>query len=237
MKKKRVIRVVGPFLACLVGAALSVRVCAAAVNPLKNTYCNPIDIPYNFWEVRNGQAYREGADPDMVLYKGEFFLFSSHAGGYWWSSDMRDWHLVIPTGLDLVKYAPGVMAIGDTMYYTSSEGGRMYRTTDPKGGVWTNIWNGINESQVASTGDPNLFLDDDGRVYCYNGLGPNGSIGVIEFNPNKNMTTIGSRTTLIHSDTLNMGSRTGAMRTWTSTTRIGPGLKRDICGNTTINIT
>ena len=205
MGKMHGFRMVGSFLICMVGAALSGGVSAAPVNPLKNTYCNPLDIPYNFWEVRNGQAYREGADPDMVVYKGDFFLFSSHAGGYWWSSDMRDWHLVIPTGLDLVKYAPGVVAIGDTMYYTSSEGGRMYKTTDPKGGVWTNIWNGINESLVASTGDPNLFLDEDGRVYCYNGLGPNGSIGVIEFDPHKSMTKIGDRTTLIHSDTLHHG--------------------------------
>jgi hypothetical protein len=195
----------GAFLAYAAGLAVPGKIVAAPANPLKDTYCNPIDIPYNFWEVRNGQGYREGADPDMVLYKGEFFLFSSHGGGYWWSSDMHDWHLVIPTGLDLVKYAPAVTVIGNTMYYTSSEGGRMYSTSDPKGGAWTDIWQGMDAGIANSGGDPNLFVDGDGRAYLINGIGPNGSIGVVELDPAKNLTRKGGGTTLIRSDTLHHG--------------------------------
>jgi hypothetical protein len=191
--------------ACAAALAVHGGAMAAAPNPLKGTYCNPIDLPYNFWEVRNGQGYREQADPDMVVYKGEFFLFASHAGGYFWSTDLHDWHLVIPQGLDLVKYAPAVTVIGNTMYYTSSEGGRMYSTTDPKGGVWTDIWQGMDASVANSGGDPNLYTDDDGRVYLINGLGPNGSIGVVELDKNKNLTRTGPATTLIHSDTLHHG--------------------------------
>jgi hypothetical protein len=195
----------GGVLACAAGLIVPGKGAAAPVNPLKDTYCNPIDIPYNFWEVRNGQGYREGADPDMVLYKGEFFLFSSHGGGYWWSSDMKDWHLVIPTGLDLVKYAPAVTVVGNTMYYTSSEGGRMYSTNDPKGGVWTDIWKGMDAGIANSGGDPNLFSDDDGRVYLINGIGPYGSIGWVEMDPAKNMTRKANTANCIRSDTLHHG--------------------------------
>lgn len=202
---KKPSHIAGAFLVCAAGIAFPGKTKAAPVNPLKDTYCNPIDIPYNFWEVRNGQGYREGADPDIIVYKGDFFLFSSHAGGYWWSSDMREWNLVIPTGLDLVKYAPAVTVIGNTMYYTSSEGGRMYSTNDPKGGVWTDIWMGQDGSIANSGGDPALFVDEDGRVYCYNGIGPNASIGVVELDPTRSMTRKGSGTTLIRSDTLNHG--------------------------------
>lgn len=176
-------------------------IAAAPVNPLKNTFCNPLDLDYTFWGISNGQAYRECADPDLIMYKNEYYLFASHADGYWWSTDMRNWHLVIPTGLDLVKYAPGIVVVDSTMYYTSSEGGYMYKTSDPKAGVWTNIWS----TSGASGADPCLFKDDDGKVYCYNGCGPTGSIGVKQFDPKNNMATLQSGITLISSDTMHHG--------------------------------
>lgn len=31
---------------------------------------------------------REAADPVMVLFKDDYYLFASRSGGYWWSNDI-----------------------------------------------------------------------------------------------------------------------------------------------------
>jgi len=139
------------------------------------TFCNPLNIDYRF--SISGPSYREAADPVVAIYGGEYYLFASHSDGYWWSKDFDNWNFVKPTGLAIEKFAPAIMIIGKTMYYTSSESGDLYQTDDPKQGKWTNLGN------PHKWDDPALFLDDDGRVFCYFGASPTGIIKGIELDP------------------------------------------------------
>ena len=63
-----------------------------------STYCNPIDLnyQYNFEQLNRNVSYRSGADPVIVLHKGEYFLFATIAGGWWHSSDLIHWNHVVP---------------------------------------------------------------------------------------------------------------------------------------------
>jgi hypothetical protein len=109
-------------------------------------------------------SYREGADPAIIIYKGDYYLFVSHSGGYWWSPDLKTWNFVTPTGLDIIDtYAPGVVVVGDTVFFTAcfSDG---YFTTDPKGGVWH------ERGGYSNGGDPSYLLDDDGKLYVIDGM-------------------------------------------------------------------
>lgn len=148
------------------------------------TFCNPLNIDYRF--CISGPSYREAADPVVVTYGGEYYLFASHSDGYWWSKDFENWNFVKPTGLDIEKFAPAIMIIGKTMYYTSSEAGDLFQTDDPKQGNWTRIGNPYKWD------DPALFRDDDGRVFCYFGASPSGNIDGIELDPAKNFAAVGS---------------------------------------------
>lgn len=149
-----------------------------------NTFCNPISVNYRFSIA--SPSYREAADPVIVTYNNEYYLFASHSGGYWWSTNLRDWNFITPTGLNIEKFAPAILVIGSTMYYTSSENGDIYKTTNPKGGAWTYV------SHPHDWYDPALFRDDDGKVYCYHNCSQNGSIDVVELDPNNNFSVIGS---------------------------------------------
>ena len=64
------------------------------------TYCNPLDLnyQYNFEQRERNISYRSGADPVLLSHKGEYYLFGTIAGGYWHSKNLRDWRHVKPTG-------------------------------------------------------------------------------------------------------------------------------------------
>jgi len=133
------------------------------------TFCNPIDLPYSF--QNNQPAWRTGADPAVIAYKGEYWLFATGSGGYWHSKDFIHWTLVTTTGLPLDHDAPGILAIGNTLYWTAINTG-IYETNDPGSGTWKLV----SDAQMKSQGDPDLFQDDDGRVYMYSGCSDEGSI-------------------------------------------------------------
>ncbi len=71
------------------------------------TICNPININYQY---QASMCSRESADPAVVLYKDEYYLFASHGSGYWVSSDLANWEFI---EVDLEKqpefnlFAPG----------------------------------------------------------------------------------------------------------------------------------
>lgn len=133
-----------------------------------NYYCNPMNLPYKYQIFeREGRyfANREAADPSLILFKGTYYLFPSMAGGFYMSDDLQDWvyHEMDHT-MPLLDYAPDVRAIGDYLYFSASkrnENCDFYRTKDP-----------VNEPFERIEGsfpfwDPNLFADDDGRIYFY----------------------------------------------------------------------
>ncbi|WP_261387375.1 hypothetical protein [Chitinophaga pinensis] len=67
------------------------------VHAQQHTYCNPINIDYGFTPIPNfseAGRHRATADPVITLFKGDYYLFSTNQWGYWWSSDLSDWHFV-----------------------------------------------------------------------------------------------------------------------------------------------
>jgi hypothetical protein len=162
-----------------------------------NTFCNPLNVDYRF--SISSPFYREAADPCVITFKNEYYLFASHSSGYWWSTNFRDWNLVVPSGLDIEKRAPSVIVISNTLYYTSSQAGDIYKTTDPKGGKWTYV------SHPHDWGDPAMFVDDDGSVYCYYGCSAGGSINVVQLDPAKDFRVIGKEIKCFFSDPKNHG--------------------------------
>ena len=163
-----------------------------------NTFCNPLNLDYRF--CTSEPSRREAADPMVVLFDDNYYIFASMSGGYWWSSDFHNWTLVIPTGLEVEKYAPSVWVIGSTMYYTSSESGNIYKTTDPKSGVWSQVCKNPH-----SWNDPWVFVDTDGKVYCYHNSSQNGTIDCVQLDPNNNFAVIGDEVVCMYSNPTNNG--------------------------------
>ncbi len=61
------------------------------------TYCNPINIDYGYTPIPNFTSWgkhRATADPVVVTYKDNYYLFSTNQWGYWISSDMLNWNYI-----------------------------------------------------------------------------------------------------------------------------------------------
>ena len=143
----------------------------------QKTYCNPVNIDYGYTPIPNfceWGKHRATADPVIVNYKGDYYLFSTNQWGYWWSSDMISWNFIPRLflrswngGYDELC-APAVGIIGDTMLvfgstYTSQF--TIWMSTNPK----TDDWKPLVDSLTIGGWDPAFFTDDDGRFYMYNG--------------------------------------------------------------------
>jgi hypothetical protein len=163
----------------------------------RTTFANPIDIDYRF--MPTAPSRREAADPLITLFGGDYYLFASKSGGYWYSPDMRDWTLVVPEGYPLEDYAPAVVTIGGRLYYTAHKAKAIFTTDDPKAGKWRKV------ADIGSYSDPAFFLDDDGRLYLYNGSSLNGSISAVELDPKNDFKVIGGPFKLFDADYANHG--------------------------------
>jgi len=165
------------------------------------TYCNPINIDYGYTPIPNFSAWgrhRATADPVIVLYKNDYYLFSTNQWGYWWSSDMLNWNFVSKKFLrpwNAGTYdelcAPAVGIVGDTMLvfgstYTSKF--TLWMSTNPK----ANEWKPLVDSFEIGGWDPSFFTDDDGRLYMYNGSSNKFPMYGIELN-RKTFQPIGTR--------------------------------------------
>lgn len=159
------------------------------------TFANPLDLQYRFTlkdsPNAKGVSCREAADATMVAHAGEYWLFASKVGGYWHSSDLLHWDLIQPTGFPLEDYAPTVVVVGGKWILTTSVGGAFYVSDDPATGNWTKL------RDFASSADPALFLDDDGKVYMYWGSSSDGSIQGFQLDPANNFEPIGAAQPLI----------------------------------------
>jgi len=143
----------------------------------QKTYCNPLNIDYGYTPIPNLSEWgkhRTTADPVIVNYKGDYFLFSTNQWGYWWSKDMIKWNFISRKFLrpwnegDDELCAPAVGIISDTMLvfgstYTSNF--TLWMSTDPK----ANIWKPLVDSLAIGGWDPAFFTDDNGRFFMYNG--------------------------------------------------------------------
>ena len=155
-------------------------------------YCNPLDLSYK-WQHYSGNAHREAADPTIVLFKGTYYLFASMSAGFYYSEDLVDWKWHENRALDMYRYAPDVRQVGDYLYFsasTRSKPSTIWRTKDPLSDDFEKV------SEPFPFWDPDLFCDDDGRVYFYWGCGNVDPIWGIELDP-ETMLPIGEKVACI----------------------------------------
>jgi xylan 1,4-beta-xylosidase len=130
----------------------------------ERTYCNPMNLNYRF-QPSGSLSYREAADPVITMYKGKYFLYASHSGGYWNSDDMLNWKFIPIKSLPIEDYAPDVITIRDTTYYMASATVKknIYYTLNP----FEDNWKPMEKTLPFPVWDPHFFRDDDGKVFLY----------------------------------------------------------------------
>src|SRR5690606_15419673 len=62
------------------------------------TYCNPINIDYTYmiYNADKNLSYRSGADPAVVRFRNEYYMFVTRSMGYWHSIDLQNWDFITP---------------------------------------------------------------------------------------------------------------------------------------------
>lgn len=151
------------------------------------TYCNPINLPYPI--NSEPPSAKNIADPTIVLYKDNYFLFASNAGGYWHSGDLLSWTFVSAVNLPFENAAPTAFVIGDWIYFCKSFSNTIYRSNDPVGGKWEVF--SSNSLLLSLINDFAIFVDTDGRVYCYYGCTNNDGVMARELDPKNQLEPIG----------------------------------------------
>lgn len=133
---------------------------------MRSIICNPLNLPYRYQNRIEGGRHtlsREAADPTMLLYRDVYLLFASMSGGFWYSDDLVDWKFHETPELPVYDYAPDVRIIDGKVIFSASSHGkcRLYVSEDP-----------LNVPFAAlpvsfAWWDPNIFQDDDGKIYFY----------------------------------------------------------------------
>ncbi len=167
----------------------------------QTTICNPVNLSYRF--CLDAPSRREAADPTMVTFKGEYYLFASKSGGYFHSTDLTHWDLITTKYLPLEDYAPTVVEMKGELYFMASKNDpplTIYKTANPKSGKWEVA----NAAFPIGMTDPDLFVDDDGRLYFYYGCSNVNPIYVVELDT-KTLNPIGKPVAVIDSDNKNYG--------------------------------
>ncbi|KIC94823.1 discoidin domain-containing protein [Flavihumibacter solisilvae] len=180
--------------------AAMVMLFSIATEAQQKTYCNPINLDYGYTPIPNFSEWgkhRATADPVIVTYKGDYYLFSTNQWGYWWSSDMLNWNFVSRKFLKSYHKvydelcAPAVWVMGDTMLVFGSTYTRdfpIWMSTNPK----VDDWKEAIDSLDIGGWDPAFFLDDDGKLYMYNGSSNRYPLYGVEMN-RKTFQPIGTR--------------------------------------------
>src|SRR5688572_25696581 len=133
-----------------------------------NTYCNPLNLDYTYmiYNAHNDISYRSGADPAVVKFRGEYYMFVTRSLGYWHSTDLSNWTFIHPEKWYFQgSNAPAAHNYKDSvLYVTGDPSGSMsvLYTDNPKKGDWKAVPAILNDLQ-----DPALFIDDDSKAYMY----------------------------------------------------------------------
>src|SRR6188768_1177918 len=63
-----------------------------------STYCNPLNLDYTYmiYNAHNDISYRSGADPAVVQFRNEYYMFVTRSMGYWHSADLTNWTFITP---------------------------------------------------------------------------------------------------------------------------------------------
>lgn len=140
-----------------------------AQNTRMETYCNPLNVDYTYMIYNSDKdvSYRSGADPAVVEFRGEYYMFVTRSHGYWHSTDLQHWNFIsapsnwYPQGCN----APAAHNYKDSLLYVCGDpSGSMsvLYTDDPKKGNWKGVPAILHDLQ-----DPDLFIDDDGKAYMF----------------------------------------------------------------------
>lgn len=165
------------------------------------TYINPLDIDYTYmvYNSARNQSYRSGADPAVIEFKGEYYMFVTRSFGYWHSTDLVNWKFIKPQQWFFEgSNAPTAFNYKDSLVYFAGDPagyGSILYTDDPKKGLWTptaSISNNIQDSE--------LFIDDDGKSYLYWGSSNVHPIRVKMLNKDDRFLETGVREELINLD-------------------------------------
>ncbi|HKH60380.1 MAG TPA: family 43 glycosylhydrolase [Flavitalea sp.] len=133
-----------------------------------STYCNPLNIDYTYmiYNAHNDISYRSGADPAVVKFRNEYYMFVTRSLGYWHSLDLQTWTFITPEKWYFQgSNAPAAHNYRDSvLYVTGDPSGSMsiLYTDNPKKGDWKAVPAILNDLQ-----DPDLFIDDDGKAYMF----------------------------------------------------------------------
>ena len=166
------------------------------------TYCNPLDIDYTYmshYRARNNVSYRSGADPAIVNFQGKYYLFVTRSHGYWTSSDMSNWKFIKPQSWYFNGCnAPAAAVYKDKIIVLGDPSGRgaVIETDRPDIGDWQTNYAVINMPRGVQ--DPNLFVDDDNKVYLYEESSNKWPIHGIELDPDNYFIPIGEQTDLFN---------------------------------------
>ena len=138
-----------------------------AQTSFQKTYCNPVDInyQYNFEQLNEKISYRSGADPVIITHKGEYYLFATISGGYWHSKNMINWDYVKPNKWPFEDMcAPTALSVRDTLFLfqsTFEQRPILYSTAPEKGDLqFYNRWMPRLPKEIGPW-DPAIFYDDD----------------------------------------------------------------------------
>jgi hypothetical protein len=133
-----------------------------------STYCNPLNIDYTYmiYNANNGISYRSGADPAVVKFRDEYYMFVTRSLGYWHSTDLLSWDFITPEKWYFQgSNAPAAHNYKDSVLYVAGDpsGSMSILCTDnPKKGDWKAVPSILTDLQ-----DPDLFIDDDGKAYMF----------------------------------------------------------------------
>ncbi len=134
----------------------------------QQTWCNPINIDYTYmiYNAHRDISYRSGADPAVVEFRGEYYMFVTRSLGYWHSADLLHWNFITPEKWYFQGCnAPAAHNYKDSVLYVAGDpSGSMciLYTDNPKRGDWKATPAILNDLQ-----DPALFIDDDDKAYIY----------------------------------------------------------------------
>ncbi len=172
---------------------------AKAQDAMPQTYCNPMDLDYTYMVYNSSKniSYRSGADPAVVEFRGEYYMFVTRSFGYWHSTDLVNWQFIKPAQWFFEGCnAPTAFNYKDSLLYFAGDPagyGSILYTDNPKSGMWTptaSISNNIQDSE--------LFIDDDGKTYLYWGSSNVHPIRVKMLNKDDRMLETGVKKDLIN---------------------------------------
>lgn len=152
----------------------------------QETYCNPLDLDYTYmiYNAHDNLSYRSGADPAVVQYRGEYYMFVTRSMGYWHSPDLTTWRFITPENWYFEgSNAPAAFNFRDSVLYVAghpSGSMNVIYTEHPDRGRWE-----ATQGLLHNLQDPALFIDEDGKSYMYWGSSNTFPIKVRELDRNK----------------------------------------------------